>query len=109
MRWAAEHPSEAGVSRKVSSEFNEADPGGKLPAKKDSSSITREADCMMDAMRHDAELDTTLKGLPGRKPSSSVSGNRYQARTDARGAHIGKATLFEHNGVEADVQRMTRR
>lgn len=31
MRWAAAHPKESGVSKKVSGEFNRADPGGKLP------------------------------------------------------------------------------
>ena len=36
MRWASEHPSEAGVKKSVSEEFNEADPGGKLPSRKDS-------------------------------------------------------------------------
>ena len=30
-RWAAAHPKESGVSRKVSAEFNDADKGGKLP------------------------------------------------------------------------------
>ena len=31
MRWAAENPKASGVSKKVSGEFNKADPGGKLP------------------------------------------------------------------------------
>lgn len=31
MRYAAAHPKESGVPRKVSAEFNSADPGGKLP------------------------------------------------------------------------------
>jgi hypothetical protein len=35
MRWAAANPGESGVSKKVSGEFNESDPGGKLPERKD--------------------------------------------------------------------------
>ena len=31
MRFAAENPKASGVPRKVSREFNDADPGGKLP------------------------------------------------------------------------------
>ena len=41
MRWAAENPKESGVPKKVSSEFNEADPGGKLPEKKKPSAADR--------------------------------------------------------------------
>lgn len=33
-RWAEAHPEESGVPKKVSHEFNEADPGGKLPERK---------------------------------------------------------------------------
>lgn len=36
MRYAAEHPEESGVPKSVSKEFNESDPGGKLPEKKNS-------------------------------------------------------------------------
>lgn len=31
MRYAAAHPKQSGVPKSVSSEFNNADPGGKLP------------------------------------------------------------------------------
>lgn len=33
MRWAAANPKASGVSKKVSGDFNRADPGGKLPAR----------------------------------------------------------------------------
>lgn len=33
MRWAAENPKASGVPKKVSAEFNRADPGGKLPGR----------------------------------------------------------------------------
>jgi hypothetical protein len=33
-RWAAANPKESGVKKSVSKEFNEADPGGKLPEQK---------------------------------------------------------------------------
>lgn len=33
MRFAAAHPKESGVPKSVSTEFNDADPGGKLPAR----------------------------------------------------------------------------
>jgi hypothetical protein len=31
MRYAAEHPKDSGVPASVSKEYNDADPGGKLP------------------------------------------------------------------------------
>jgi len=34
MRYAAANPKESGVPKSVSKEFNDADPGGKLPASK---------------------------------------------------------------------------
>lgn len=34
MRWAAANPKASGVPKAVSSEFNAADPGGKLPKEK---------------------------------------------------------------------------
>ena len=37
MRFAAEHPKESGVPASVSKEFNDADPGGKLPETKSKS------------------------------------------------------------------------
>lgn len=33
-RWAEAHPKESGVKRSVSKEFNDSDPGGKLPETK---------------------------------------------------------------------------
>jgi hypothetical protein len=33
-RWAEEHPQQSGVPKSVSAEFNESDPGGKLPETK---------------------------------------------------------------------------
>lgn len=40
-RWAEEHPSESGVSKSVSKEFNNADPGGELPERKSKSNEDR--------------------------------------------------------------------
>lgn len=40
-RWAEKHPQESGVKRSVSKEFNDSDPGGKLPERKTKSNAER--------------------------------------------------------------------
>jgi hypothetical protein len=44
MRFAAANPKESGVPKSVSSEFNNADPGGKLPESKSKSDDDRKRD-----------------------------------------------------------------
>lgn len=44
MRFAAANPKASGVSKSVSSEFNNADPGGKLPERKSKSDEDRKRD-----------------------------------------------------------------
>lgn len=86
MRFAEAHPKEAGVSKKVAHEFNQADPGGKLPEKKKA----------VDRSAH-------YKGNPGFPSSSEAGGSpppkTYQAH-EAREKEVMGAGYQIHEAAE---------